>query len=358
MRPLDLLLVAGLVVPACAHPAEPAPPASTYQEALDRWAAVTGHYGVSASVILADGRQWSGTAGKAGAVSLRPEHLLSIASITKTMTGAVILRLAEAGKLSLDDPISRWFQPIANVDPAITVRQLLNHTSGVANYTADPGFSAAIAADPGHRFTREELLQFIGPPAFAPGTRTQYTNTAFILLGMVAERAGGQPIETRYAELWDAIGEHEIWFPGPTAPPGPVATARTNQGEAEPLDRMAFFTGANTAFGMLATARAVAHWGRELFTGTILTAGSQAAMRTLVPAAGNIPGESGAGLGIRSYGYLGRTQFGHSGGSPYGNSLLLFDPATGITVMVVMNQGAGADHFLLAPELLRIAETQ
>ncbi|MEZ4456197.1 MAG: serine hydrolase domain-containing protein [Gemmatimonadales bacterium] len=127
--------------------------------------------------------------GRSGAASLRPEHLISIASITKTMTGAVILRLAEAGKLVLDDPISRWLQPIANVDPAITVRQLLNHTSGVANYTADPAFSAAIAADPGHRFSREELLQFIGPyRAFAPGARTQYTNTAFILLGMIAEQ--------------------------------------------------------------------------------------------------------------------------------------------------------------------------
>lgn len=59
--------------------------------------------------------------------------------------------------------------------------------------------------------------------------------------------------------------------------------------------------------------------------------------------------------GIRGYAYLGRTQIGHSGGSWSGNSLLLHDPAAGITVVVVMNQGRGADHFSLAPSLLEIA---
>ena len=75
-------------------------------------------------------------------------------------------------------------------------------------------------------------------------------------------------------------------------------------------------------------------------------------MLELVPAAGNIPGESGAGLGIRSYGYLGRTQYGHSGGFPTGSSLMVFDPESGVTVAVVMNQGTGAAHFDLVPVLL------
>jgi hypothetical protein len=74
-----------------------------------------------------------------------------------------------------------------------------------------------------------------------------------------------------------------------------------------------------------------------------------------VPAAGNIPGDTGAGLGIRSYQYLDRTQFGHSGGSGMGRRLLLHDPDTGVTVAVVMNQGQGAEHFVLAPQLLAIA---
>ena len=75
----------------------------------------------------------------------------------------------------------------------------------------------------------------------------------------------------------------------------------------------------------------------------------------MVSAAGNIPGETGSGLGLRGYAYLGGNQIGHSGGSQFGSSLLLYDLATGVTVAVVMNQAGGADHFVLAPALLRVA---
>ena len=78
-------------------------------------------------------------------------------------------------------------------------------------------------------------------------------------------------------------------------------------------------------------------------------------MLKFVPAAGNIPGESGAGLGIRKYNFLNREQYGHSGGSPLGSSLMIYDPTSEITVVVIMNQGRGAQHFLLAPKLLEIS---
>jgi CubicO group peptidase (beta-lactamase class C family) len=97
----------------------------------------------------------------------------------------------------------------------------------------------------------------------------------------------------------------------------------------------------------------VARWGHELFTGSVISERRQQEMRTLVAAA--IPGESGAGLGIRGYSYLGRREYGHSGGATYGSSLLLYDPDAGVTVAVLMNQGRGADGFTLAPTLLGIA---
>jgi D-alanyl-D-alanine carboxypeptidase len=108
------------------------------------------------------------------------------------------------------------------------------------------------------------------------------------------------------------------------------------------------------AAGAMATAESVARWGHALFTGTVISDSLQRAMRTLVPAAGNIPGESGAGLGIRAYNYLGRTQYGHSGGSGYGTSLMVHDPQSGVTIAVIMSQGLDAGHFELMPTLLRI----
>jgi D-alanyl-D-alanine carboxypeptidase len=337
----------------------PDPQARTFQlqDALARWAAAEAHQGVSASVVFADGTQWNGVAGQAGpGEALRTEHLIWIASITKTMTGALILQLADESRLTLEDPVSRWLLPHPHVDPAITLRQLLNHTSGVDNYTDDPALATAIAARPERVFTTPELLAFVGPPRFAPGARTQYTNTAFLLLAEVAEEATGRPlVDLLHERLWDPLRLTEVFLPGREAPGAPVAHARGSVGIVSPLDQMSLLTIGQGAFGLFASARTVARWGHELFTGRVLSARMQGEMRRLVPAAGNIPGESGAGLGIRSYGYLGRTQFGHSGGASLGSSLLLHDPASGVTVAVLMNQGQRADHFVLAPALLDLA---
>ena len=328
------------------------------QASLTRWAAIPGHHGVSASVILRDGSQWSGVAGQSKeGEPLRPEHLIAIASITKSMTAAVILQLVDESRLSLADPISKWLDPRPHVDPSITLRQLLNHTNGLDNYTSNAAFNAAIGADRTRVFTAADLMTFLGPPRFRPGARTQYTNTAFILLGLVAEKVTGKSMITLYHErLWGPLQLREVFLPGFETPPAAVAHALTSGARiVNPLDQMSLASAGNYAFGLLASARDAARRGHALFTGSVLSARSQAEMRTLVDAAGNIPGETGVGLGIRGYGYLGRSQVGHSGGSWSGSSLLLHDPAVGVTVVVVMNQGRGADHFQLAPSLLEIA---
>ncbi len=326
------------------------------QERLDEWAGGVGHHGVSAAVILADGSEWSGVAGRDGVNStLGSGQLISIASITKTMTAAVILQLADEKALSLDDPISRWLAPRANVPGDITIRQLLNHTNGLDNYSAANGLTQAIAADPMHVFTADELLSFLRPPLFEPGTRTQYTNTSFVLLGQIAERVTGRSIVSLYhTRLWRPLRLTEIFLPGHEATPGPVANVLNGSSIVDPLSHPARLSAGNAAYGLFANARTVARWGHALYSKRVISSLMQQEMRTMVSAAGNIPGETGSGLGLRGYAYLGRTQIGHSGGSPFGSSLLLYDLAARTTVAVVMNQGSGADHFVLAPELLQV----
>jgi D-alanyl-D-alanine carboxypeptidase len=361
-----LIALAAAVVPACSAqspelPGAPDPAVlDEFQAALRDWASDPGHYGVSAAVIFPNGAEWAGVGGVAGADEpLRPEDLIWIASITKTMTGAVILQLVEEGSLGLDDRIGDWLDPIEHVNPDITIRQLLNHTNGLFNYTWSSPLSPVVTADPSHVFSATELLDYLEPPAFSPGEKTQYTNTSFVLLGLIAEAATGAPImdlwETR---LWSPQGLDEIFLPGFQDPPGPVANAwmgRPPATETVPLDRMSLLSLGNSAWGLFSNARTVARWGRALFAGNVVGDAMRHEMTRLVPAAGNIPGESGVGLGIRSYEYLGREQLGHSGGSALGSSLLLYDPTTGITVAVIMNQGAGAAHFQLAPRLLALA---
>lgn len=367
LRRVAVLFVAILAVIQCSRPSAQSPPtapaevppdvARAFGDAIGAWAAEPGHRGVSASVILANGAQWSGAAGYAGDERLRDDHLIVIASITKTMTGAVILQLVDEGILRLDDPIDRWLAPRRNVDRAITIRQLLNHTNGLANYTGTAALGAVIAADPARVFTPDELLAFVGPPRFAPGAGTEYTNTAFLLLGLIAEQAAGRSIVELYRRrLWEPLAMAEIFLPGFEEPPSAVATAYSGATTIAPLERMSLISIGHSAFGLLSNARTVARWGHALFHGNVISAEMQAAMRTLVPAAGNIPGESGAGLGIRAYQYFDRLQYGHSGGATTGSSLLLHDPESGVTVAVIMNQGGGAQHFELAPRLLEIAD--
>jgi D-alanyl-D-alanine carboxypeptidase len=340
---------------------EPEPrthPVESLQAALEQWAESPSHRGVSAAVVFADGTLWSGASGRAADDEpLRTDHLIQIASITKTMTAAVILQLVDEGVLRLEDPLSRWLPRRAYVNPAITLRQLLNHTNGLANYSGASALARVIAEQPSHVFTPSELLGFLGPPRFSPGTDTEYTNTAFLLLGMVAEAATGRSIvELYHQRLWSPLGLERIFMPGLEWHIDPVAQARTSSNVMiAPLDFPAVLSVGHSAFGLLADAPTIARWGHALFTGAVISEERQREMRTLVPAAGNIVGETGSGLGIRSYEYLGRIQYGHSGGGAFGSSLLLFDPESGVTVAVLMNQGAGAGHFLLAPELLSIA---
>ncbi len=347
--------------PSAAQSAAPAevPPALVKQlrVAIDTGAAVPGHRGVSASVVLANGAQWSDAAGLAGpGEPLRTDHLILIASITKTMTGALILQLVDEGIVRLQDPIGRWLPPRRNIDSAITVRQLLNHTNGLANYTTSPELIAAINANRSRAFGAEELLQYVGPRRFPAGANTEYTNTSFLLLGMIAERATDRAIVDLYHQrLWNPLELTEIFMPAFEEPPGPVALALSGSFLVAPMAQTANITSGNSAAGLISNAHTVAKWGNALFRGNMISEAMQAAMRTMVPAAGNIPGETGAGLGVRSYQYLDRTQFGHSGGSAMGSSLMLHDPETGVTVAVVMNQGQGAEHFVLAPQLLAIA---
>ncbi len=226
----------------------------------------------------------------------------------------------------------------------------------LANFTASDALGALINEDETRVLTADDLLEFVGPPHFTPGARTEYTNTAFVLLGQIAERATGQSmVELYHQRLWEPMALDEIFLPGVEKATGPVAAAVHGGQVYDPLAHMSLLSIGNSAFGLLSNARTIARWGHALFGGDLVSAERQREMRMLTPAAGNIPGETGVGLGVRSYGYLDRERFGHSGGASFGSSLLLFDPESGVTVAVLMNQNQGADHFKLAPRLLEIA---
>jgi D-alanyl-D-alanine carboxypeptidase len=117
------------------------------------------------------------------------DTLWRIGSVTKTFTSAVILSLLQDGKLGLDDPLSKWVPNVTGTT-GVTLRMLLNHTSGIFSYTESPAF------DETQTYTPSQLVAMAtaNRPYFAPGQGWQYSNTNYVLLGQVAEAAGGAKI--------------------------------------------------------------------------------------------------------------------------------------------------------------------
>ncbi|MEV8623314.1 serine hydrolase domain-containing protein [Streptomyces sp. NPDC051079] len=198
---LAATLVAGLAATALAAPAvaaaPPKPSHAATQQALD--AAVAA--GVPGAVAQArDGRdRWTGTAGER-----KGNDRFRVGSITKTFTTTVLLQLQAEGRIDLDDPVEKWLPGVVaghgHDGRKISVRQLLNHTSGIYSYTGDPAFQERVFG-PGflqHRYDTWTAKQLVDvamahEPEFAPGTSWSYSNTNFVLAGMVIEKVTGRP---------------------------------------------------------------------------------------------------------------------------------------------------------------------
>lgn len=128
-------------------------------------------------------------------VELRPEHVFRIGSITKQFTAVGILLLAEEGKLSLDDEITRFLPDYRTHGHRITIEDLLHHTSGIRSYTGMPGWEAMMRAD----LTLDSLITFFRdePLDFPPRSEWRYSNSGYVLLGKIIEEASGR----EYAEF-------------------------------------------------------------------------------------------------------------------------------------------------------------
>lgn len=204
--------------------------ASTLKEVVDH--AVTGspvQQGVSLFVISdMQNVTWSGAAGLADpstTAAMTPHHPVRIASNTKTFIAAAILRLWEDGKLELDGPISQWLSSehsqLLRSDgydlESITVRHLLNHTSGLFDHSDSSNYLDQILADTTRRWTRTDQIRGAvewGKPWGKPGEFYHYSDTGYVLLGEIVERATKRPMAEAVRALLDyqRLGLTSTWF--------------------------------------------------------------------------------------------------------------------------------------------------
>jgi D-alanyl-D-alanine carboxypeptidase len=287
------------------------------------------------------------------------------------MTAAVIVLLAQEGKLSLDDPVSKYVPGVPNGDN-ITIAESLEMRSGLYNYTNDPIISATIDTDPAKVWTPAELLAiaFAHPPNFPPGTAYEYNNTNYALLGLVAEKVDGKPLaQVMHDRLFGPQNMQDTQLPASTVntipepyshgylygsssvalvgepPYSPEVQAAARAGTLLPKD----YTGVNhsnaaAAGGVISTADDLATWIKALVAGGVLDPAYQRRwFDSLQPEDPSKPEGQKYGYGIAQLSWGPNTIYFHGGETPGYNSKISYDPANDMTLIVWTNLTVSLD---------------
>jgi D-alanyl-D-alanine carboxypeptidase len=253
-----------------------------------------------------------------------------IASLTKQITAAAVVRLAEEGRLSFDDPLSRWVPEYPTGAHVVTLRHLLTHTSGIHDH-GEPWTEQPEAA-----LSREEILAFTRgrPLIFAPGERHQYENLGYLLLGMVIERAAGRSYAEYVREAIAApLGLASISECPDTPAPGHAHGYRMMDEGLAPVGGVSM-TQHFSAGGLCATAEDLTRWSSLLFTGGLVSESSLREMTT-PPAVRSGTTRYGFGIGVGEV--AGVERVSHTGLIAGFASVLTYFPADDLAIAVLFN---------------------
>lgn len=288
---------------------------------------------------------WAGSFGTANRTTgepMRAADHFRIASVTKTFVATVVLQLVQEGKLRFSDRLYKWVPVIPN-SGQITIRELLNHTSGIRDYEDNPVLAYSIANQPLRVWTTPELVQLslFLPPVFQPGAGWKYSNTNYLLLGIIVEKVTGHSLgyEIRRRVL-APLAMRQTSFPlaDPSLPP-PLSHGYAPAGIVGPPDNpVTDYTRWSPSwdFGagnMVSTAPDLLAWGPALAKGTLLGPAMRAAQRSWVRA-----GKGQDGLGLFRSQLAGVYFLGHGGEDPGYASDVFYAPALGLTLVVLANR--------------------
>ncbi|MGP4012335.1 serine hydrolase domain-containing protein [Streptomyces sp. 4N124] len=251
-----------------------------------------------------DGRDsWSTTAGVGNIKTDQPrsEHdRYRVGSITKTFVATVLLQLEAEGRLSLDDTVEQWLPGVVEGNghdgARITLRQLLNHTSGIFNYTSDDAFVRRYFLADGffkHRFDTLTPRQLVSiatrhKPEFAPGTSYSYSNTNYIVAGMVIEKATGHPygdeVRRRIVEPLRLTATSVPGIRATVPQPSSRAYSKLAEDTTGPTYDVTVMnpSGAGAAGGMISNSADLNRFYRALMQGRLLPAEQLKEMKTTV----------------------------------------------------------------------------
>jgi D-alanyl-D-alanine carboxypeptidase len=323
-----------------------------------------------------------------GTTSPGPDSHFRIGSVTKSMTAAVILQLAQAGMLSLDDPVAKYRAGVPNGDH-VSIAQLLRMRSGLYNYTADPDFWPALEREPMRVWTPDELLAIALDHQNPDTGGFDYCNTNTVLLGLIAEQLDHKPLAEIFRDrLFDPLGMADTMLPDPDSAAIPAPRARgyvyasllyvflgvpypaeirdaAKAGTLAPGD----FTDLNPSWawaagGVVSTASDLATWIEALVGGKLLDEGYQRMWReSLLPTDPSQPDGLKYGYGIVEFPVGPSKILFHNGELPGYNTFAGYDPDNRVTLVawaslpVSVDDRAPAETILASvlPQIYRAA---
>jgi CubicO group peptidase (beta-lactamase class C family) len=282
-----------------------------------------------------------------------------IGSITKQFTAAAILRLAEQGRLRIDDPVSKFIGdwPRGN---EVTLRHLLTHSSGIHNFTAKPGFPAHVRQP----ISLEELVASFknDPYDFNPGEKYSYCNSGYVLLGLIVEKVSGERYETYLRKTFFAplgMNDTGVYPSGGALPHEALGYSFENGAVGRAVDWD--MSNVATAGELYSTAHDLFRWNEALFSQRVISSQSMRAAFTvgvLKDDDPTHPEDTGYGYGSSIDRLNGAREISHGGELAGFGSYLLRLPDYKLTVVVLLNcvpHQPGLQQWVLARQIARLA---
>jgi D-alanyl-D-alanine carboxypeptidase len=330
------LAATGLISPSAAAGA----PRPTLQHVVDQLVR-DGAPGALAVVRTRSGvvRVQSGLARRSPRLAMVATDRFRVASMTKSFVATVVLQLVAEGKLRLDDTVERWLPGLVRGGRGITIRELLDHTSGLFDYYDDERFVKAVVARPGRHWSPRALVAVATRhrPVFPPGEGWAYSNTNYIVLGLVVEAATGTSVAQQLGQrVIRPLGLHETSFPAERRIDGPHADGYIGFATLPRLHSLLDVTSvvspsfAWSAGAILSTADDITRFYSVLLAGRLLPPTLLEAMKTPAPT-----GKYGLGLEIVDT-PCGRA-YGHDGIAPGYRSVAYARPDGSRVALVMVN---------------------
>lgn len=263
-----------------------------------------------------------------------------IASMTKPYTATVVLQLVEEGVLELDDTVEHWLPGIVADGHRITIRDLLHHTSGVADYFDDPAvLQPYLEGDYEYVWTPQQLVEIadqLGATS-EPGTEWRYSNTNYAIVGLVVEAATGRTLgDEMQTRIFDELALEHTTFAVDTTLDPQLAHGYLMGGD-EPIDVSGVYPFPWGAGNIVSDAADAATFSKALFTGDLL---SPEMLAEMLPA---VDDEPQYGLGVMAWKLPCGTAYGHDGGyAGYSTRSLVLD--SGRQVVILANSITLDDH--------------